>query len=78
MNALKGIYRNGLIELIESPDTQETTEVLIIFPDKKKKVSTIGGLFKDNVINYEEVEEELKKLEQNSQIHIIEEAENQE
>lgn len=61
MNALKGIYRNGLIELIESPDTQETTEVLIIFPDKKKKVSSIGGLFKDNFINYEEVEEELKK-----------------
>lgn len=78
MNALKGIYRNGLIELIESPDTQETTEVLIIFPDKKKKVSTIGGLFKDNFINYEEVEEELKKLDQYSQRHIIEEGENQE
>lgn len=74
MNALKGIYRNGLIELIESPDTQETTEVLIIFPDKKKKVSSIGGLFKDNFINYEELEEELKKLDQSSQRHIIKEA----
>lgn len=76
MNALKGIYRNGIIELIERPDTQETSEVLIIFPDKKKKVSIIGGLFKDNDINYEEVEKELKQLEQNSQRHIIEEAGN--
>ena len=36
MNAIKGIYHNGVIELIEKPETQETSEVLIIFPEKKK------------------------------------------
>lgn len=36
MNAIKGIYHNGVIELIEKPETQEISEVLIIFPEKKK------------------------------------------
>ena len=73
MNALKGIYHDGIIELIDRPDTQETSEVLIIFPEKKKKVSSIGGLFRGYDINYEEVEKELRNLDQNSQRHIIEE-----
>ncbi len=69
MNALKGIYHDGIIELIDRPDTQETSEVLIIFPEKKKKVSSIGGLFRGYDINYEEVEKELRNLDQNSQRH---------
>lgn len=36
MNAIKGIYHDGVIELIEKPETQETSEVLVIFPGKKK------------------------------------------
>ncbi len=62
MNAIKGIYHDGVIELIEKPETQETSEVLVIFPEKKKGISKIGGLFKNYDINYEEIEEELKKL----------------
>lgn len=73
MNAIKGIYHNGVIELIEKPETQETSEVLVIFPEKKKKIAKIGGIFKSYDINYKEVEEELKKLSQDSQRHILDE-----
>ncbi|KKR75564.1 MAG: hypothetical protein UU20_C0051G0005 [Parcubacteria group bacterium GW2011_GWE2_40_8] len=73
MNAIKGIYHNGVIELIEKPETQETSEVLVIFPEKKKRISKIGGLFKNYDINYEEIDEELKKLTQDSQRHILDE-----
>lgn len=73
MNAIKGIYHNGVIELIEKPETQETSEVLVIFPEKKKGITKIGGLFKNYIINYEESEEELKKLNRDSQKHILDE-----
>ena len=73
MNAIKGIYHDGVIELIEKPETQETSEVLVIFPEKKKGISKIGGLFKNYDINYEEIDEELKKLTQDSQRHILDE-----
>ena len=74
MNAIKGIYHNGAIELIEKPETQETSEVLVIFPEKKKGITKIGGLFKNYDINYEEIEEELKKLTRDSQRHILDES----
>jgi hypothetical protein len=73
MNAIKGIYHDGVIELIEKPETQETSEVLVIFPEKKKGISKIGGLFKNYDINYEEIDEELKKLTRDSQRHILDE-----
>jgi len=73
MNAIKGIYHNGVIELIEKPETQETSEVLVIFPDKRKKIVKIGGIFKKYDINYAEMEEELKKLSLDSQRHILDE-----
>ena len=44
MDAIKGIYHNGVIELIEKPETQETSEVLVIFPEKKKGITKITGL----------------------------------
>ncbi|MFO0793615.1 MAG: hypothetical protein U0586_06080 [Candidatus Brocadiaceae bacterium] len=47
--------------MIEKTETQETSEVLVIFPEKKKGISKIGGLFKNYDINYEEIEEYLKK-----------------
>ena len=74
MNAIKGIYHNGAIELIEKPETQETSEVLVIFPEKKKGITKIGGLFKNYDIDYEEIEEELKKLTRDSQRHILDES----
>lgn len=73
MDAVKGIYHNGVIELIEKPESQDTAEVLIIFPQKGKKITKIGGLFKNHVIDYEAVEDELKRLDQKSGKHLIEE-----
>ncbi len=74
MNALKGIYHNGMVELIEKPGVKGTAEVLVIFPEKKKKISKIGGLFKGHKIDYAGVKGELKKLSRQSERHMLEEA----
>jgi len=74
MNAIKGIYHNGVVELIEKPGIKGTTEVLIVFPEKKKKITKIGGLFKGHKIDYAGIERELKKLSKRSQQHILDEA----
>ncbi len=74
MNAVKGIYHNGMIELIEKPGIKGTAEVLVIFPEKKKKMAKIGGLFKGHKIDYAVIEKELKKLNRESGKHILEEA----
>lgn len=71
MNAIKGIYHNGVIELIEKPGIKGTAEVLIVFPEKKKKIAKIGGLFKGYKIDYAGIERELKKLSKRSRQHIL-------
>ena len=71
MDALRGIYHDGIIELIQKPTTEETAEVLIIFPQKTKKITKIYGLFKAHVIDYKEVKKELRKLDHESQDHMI-------
>ncbi len=76
MNTLKGIYHDGIIELIELPESKEPSEVLIIFPQKTKKITKIGGLFKNHIIDYKAIEEEIDKLNKESQEHIISELEN--
>ncbi len=76
MDAIKGIYHDGIVELLERPETQEPSEVLVVFPQKKKTITKISGLFKNHVIDYEAVEQELKKLDKESQKHIIDELEN--
>lgn len=73
MEAVKGVYHNGIVELIEKPESKETAEVLIIFPQKGKKITKIGGLFKKYNIDYEAVEQELKKLNHKAQDHMISE-----
>ena len=74
MNALKAMYHDGVVEFIEKPVIQEMTEVLIIFPEKVKKVKKIGGIFKNHLINYEAVDAELKMLSRDSQGHLLSEA----
>ena len=37
MPNLKGIYHNGMIDLIYKPKTNLDTEILVIFPDIQKK-----------------------------------------
>lgn len=74
MNAVKGIYHNGVIELLEKPALKKTEEVLIIFPEKKKKIAKIGGLFKGCKIDYGRAERDLKKLSKQSERHLVEES----
>jgi len=74
MNAVKGIYHNGMVELIEKPGIKGSAEVLVIFPEKKKKIAKIGGLFKGHKIDYAGIEGELKKLSKQSRKHILDEA----
>ena len=74
MLAIKGIYQDGNVTLIDKPPVLEASEVLVIFPDKTKMVVKIGGLFKGYEINEEEIEKELKALNQHSTIHLVEEA----
>lgn len=62
MDTVKGIYHNGIVELLKKPEAIEPSDVLVVFPQKKKKIFSIGGLFKNHVIDYEAVDEELKKL----------------
>ena len=73
MDAVRGIYHDGIIELIEKPATEETAEVLIIFPQKTKKITKIYGLFKAHVIDYNAVKKELIKLDRESQEHMMDE-----
>ena len=74
MNAVKGIYHNGMVELMEKPGIKGTAEVLVIFPEKKKKIAKIGGLFKGHKIDYAEIEGELNKLSRRSERHMLKEA----
>jgi len=76
MNAVKAIYHDGIIELIEKPSVEGTAEVLVIFPEKQKKVVKIGGLFKGQSIDYEGIETDLKQLNHASQKHLLDEANN--
>lgn len=73
MNAVKGIYNDGVIELIERPVFQEPVEVLIIFPKPEKTIKQIRGLVKDAVIDYDQIEQDLKELSRQSEEHILSE-----
>ena len=73
MNIIKGIYNNGKIELIAHPFFNEPMEVLVIFPESKKKITKIGGMYKNSKIDYEKIEADLKELSQNSEKHLLKE-----
>ena len=73
MNIIKGIYKDGKIELFENPFFNEPMEVVVIFPEKNKKVTKIGGMYKTAKIDYKQIEADLKNLSQNSEKHLLEE-----
>jgi hypothetical protein len=75
MNAVKGIYKDGMIELIEKPKFPGPIEVLVVFPEQKRYVKKIGGRFKDSQIDYDKLEEELKTLSRKSEEHLLNELE---
>ena len=71
MNAVKGIFKDGIVELIDAPGITNQTEVLVIFPDKKKNVRKIRGLYKNALINYDDIENELKTCNSLSEKEIL-------
>lgn len=73
MQVLKGIYNKGVIDLFDKPKFQEPIEVIIIFPEKQKKIKKIGGLFKNFTIDYEKMEKDLKELSRSSEDHLLSE-----
>lgn len=71
MNAVKGIYHDGIVELIEKPKIKDLTEVIIIYPDSKKSINKIGGLYKNYTIDYEQTTKDLKELSQKTEGHLL-------
>ncbi len=49
--AVEGIYKNGNVELTEMPEFDKPVGVLVIFPENKKKIGKLGGLFKDFTVS---------------------------
>ena len=74
MLAVKGIYQAGNVRLVERPPVEETSEVLVIFPAKTKRVIKIGGLFKGYGMDDEAIERELRDLNKRSTEHLEQEA----
>jgi hypothetical protein len=73
MNVIQGIYKNGMIELIEKPDFPEPVEVVVVFPEKPKIIKQICGMFKDATFDYDAIEAELKELSRRSEAHLLSE-----
>lgn len=71
MNVYKGVYHDGIVEMIENPKKKETSSVLVIFPENKKRIKKILGLFKDHKINYEQIKKDLKNFNKQSEKNIL-------
>lgn len=74
--AIEGLYQDGNVELVEKPDFQEPVEVLVVFLEKKRKISKLRGIFKNFAIDYEGIGQDLKELSRNSEANILDEFEN--
>lgn len=74
--SVEGIYKDGKVELAESPDFHRPVGVLVIFPENKRKITKLGGLFRDFTVDYDRIGEDLKELSRNSSTHILDESKN--
>ncbi|HAI68311.1 MAG TPA: hypothetical protein DCM38_02615 [Gammaproteobacteria bacterium] len=74
--AIEGIYQNGSIEFMETPQFNKPVKVMVVFFENDKKIKKIGGLFKNFTVDYDQIEQDLKELRQNSSAHILEEFDN--
>jgi hypothetical protein len=70
MIALKGLYADGKVELLEEPQFISNAEVIVIILDTQKHVVQIGGLFKDSNIDNEQIEKDLYNLNAESASHL--------
>ena len=72
--AIEGVYRNGTIELAETPPFHEPVSVLVVFLNKQKRIVKLGGLFKGTAVDYDQLEQDLKELQSRSVAHLLEES----
>ncbi len=71
--AIEGVYRNGTIELTETPPFEEPVTVLVVFLNKRRRITKLGGMFKDPAVDYEQIEQDLRELQSGSTAHLLDE-----
>lgn len=75
MISLKGIYHNGVIDLLEKPETEKPTEVVVLFPEIQKHISRLQGFFKGAPVDYDALDSDLSNLNRECETHILSESE---
>lgn len=76
--AIEGVYRNGAIELAETPPFHEPVSVLVVFLHKQKQIVQLGGLFKRSAVDYDQIEQDLHELQCRSADHLLKESDGNE
>ena len=69
--AIEGVYRNGAVELAETPPFHEPVNVLVVFLNKRKRITKLGGLFKDTAVDYDQLEQDMKMMQRESVAHLL-------
>lgn len=75
--AIEGVYRNGTIELAETPPFREPVSVLVVFLNKQKRIAKLGGLFKGAAVDYEQLEQDLHELQRGAAAHLLRESDDE-
>ena len=73
--AIEGIYKNGNVELAETPEFDKPVGVLVIFMENKRNITKLGGLFKGFSVDYDTLGQDLKELGRDASAHILDEFE---
>lgn len=72
--AIEGVYRNGAVELAETPPFHEPVSVLVVFLSSRKRICKLGGLCKDEAVDYDQLERDLHELQRRSAAHLLDES----
>jgi hypothetical protein len=69
--AIEGVYRNGAVELTETPPFHEPVKVLVVFLDSRKRITKLSGLCKSAAVDYDQLEQDLHKLQSEAAAHLL-------
>jgi len=72
--AIEGVYRNGAVELAETPPFHEPVSVLVVFLNSRKRISKLGGLCRGAAVDYDQLEHDLNELQRASAAHLLAES----
>lgn len=76
--AIEGVYRNGAIELAETPPFHEPVSVLVVFLNSHKRITKLGGLCKGAAVDYDQFEQDLHELQRGAAAHLLRESDDNE